>query len=144
MEAVANAVRQITERIHAAAQRGAATVHYRPQAASALTAAVAFGVAPSTLLQPSSQQAIAALFPTLGSLSAVAVPASASPRVVHVPSAMVGAIIGKRGSTVAHIRQVSGAQVRIADSEAGADTRPITISGYVFGCDVRAITREHS
>ena len=49
-----------------------------------------------------------------------------------VPNELIGCIIGKGGTKIAEIRQISGAMIRISncdDRESGATDRTITISG---------------
>lgn len=49
-----------------------------------------------------------------------------------VPNELIGCIIGKGGTKIAEIRQISGAMIRISncdDREAGVTDRTITISG---------------
>lgn len=49
-----------------------------------------------------------------------------------VPNELIGCIIGKGGTKIAEIRQISGAMIRISncdDRESGVTDRTITISG---------------
>lgn len=46
-----------------------------------------------------------------------------------VSNDLIGCIIGKGGTKIAEIRQISGAMIRISNSEAGSTDRTITISG---------------
>lgn len=49
-----------------------------------------------------------------------------------VPNELIGCIIGKGGTKIAEIRQISGAMIRISncdDRESGSSDRTITISG---------------
>eukprot|EP01116_Phalansterium_solitarium_P020224 TRINITY_DN58_c4_g1_i1.p1 TRINITY_DN58_c4_g1~~TRINITY_DN58_c4_g1_i1.p1 ORF type:complete len:488 (-),score=148.15 TRINITY_DN58_c4_g1_i1:367-1830(-) len=48
---------------------------------------------------------------------------------VTLPNEMAGHVIGKGGSRINQIRQMSGAQVKIADAQPGAAVRIITLSG---------------
>lgn len=49
-----------------------------------------------------------------------------------VPNELIGCVIGKGGTKIAEIRQISGAMIRISncdDRESGSSDRTITISG---------------
>ena len=48
---------------------------------------------------------------------------------VTIPNNAVGSVLGKGGSNIAHIRQISGAKVKLHDSQHGASDRVIEISG---------------
>jgi poly(rC)-binding protein 2/3/4 len=48
---------------------------------------------------------------------------------VHIPNTAVGSVIGKGGSNIAHIRQISGAKVKLHNSEQGANDRVLELSG---------------
>ncbi|KAI9020456.1 KH domain RNA-binding protein [Hyaloraphidium curvatum] len=48
---------------------------------------------------------------------------------IFIPNDMVGAIIGKGGSKINEIRQQSGCQIKIADSQDNAAERLVTITG---------------
>ncbi|KAI9208119.1 uncharacterized protein BJ171DRAFT_234765 [Polychytrium aggregatum] len=52
---------------------------------------------------------------------------------IFIPNEMVGAIIGKGGSKINEIRQVSGCQIKIAEGSQGATERLITITGSPEG-----------
>lgn len=48
---------------------------------------------------------------------------------VTIPKNAVGSVLGKRGSNIQHIREISGAKVKLHDSQSGASDRVIEISG---------------
>ncbi|GLJ09206.1 hypothetical protein SUGI_0103820 [Cryptomeria japonica] len=48
---------------------------------------------------------------------------------VTIPKDSVGSVLGKRGSNMQHIREISGAKVKLHDSRSGASDRVIEISG---------------
>jgi hypothetical protein len=48
---------------------------------------------------------------------------------IYIPNEMVGSIIGKGGSKINEVRQMSGAHIKIADSYTDNGERLITISG---------------
>lgn len=48
---------------------------------------------------------------------------------VAIPKDSVGSVLGKRGSNMEHIREISGAKVKLYDSRSGASDRVIEISG---------------
>ncbi|KAJ7550304.1 hypothetical protein O6H91_07G094100 [Diphasiastrum complanatum] len=48
---------------------------------------------------------------------------------IKIPSTAVGAVLGKGGNNIAHIRQVSGAKVKLHDGKSGSLERTIEISG---------------
>ncbi|XP_069768024.1 poly(rC)-binding protein 3 isoform X7 [Narcine bancroftii] len=46
-----------------------------------------------------------------------------------IPNDLIGCIIGRQGSKINEIRQMSGAQIKIANAIEGSTERPITITG---------------
>ncbi|XP_024531470.1 KH domain-containing protein HEN4 isoform X1 [Selaginella moellendorffii] len=48
---------------------------------------------------------------------------------ITIPGTVIGSIIGKGGSNIAQIRQISGAKVKLHDPKPGSDKRIIEISG---------------
>lgn len=48
---------------------------------------------------------------------------------VTIPKNAVGSVLGKRGSNIQNIREISGAKVKLHDSESGSSDRVIEISG---------------
>ncbi|KAJ7551004.1 hypothetical protein O6H91_07G129300 [Diphasiastrum complanatum] len=48
---------------------------------------------------------------------------------ILIPSSAVGSVIGKGGSNISHIREISGAKVKLHDGKPGATERTIEISG---------------
>lgn len=46
-----------------------------------------------------------------------------------IPNGLIGCVIGKGGSKINEIRQLSGATIKISDSEEGAKNRVVTING---------------
>lgn len=61
-------------------------------------------------------------------LSAVASQSMSSHEMV-IPNGLIGCVIGKGGSKINEIRQLSGATIKISNSEEGTKNRTITISG---------------
>lgn len=49
--------------------------------------------------------------------------------VVSVPSQLIGCIIGRQGAKINEIRQMSGAQIKIANPVEGSTDRQVTITG---------------
>lgn len=49
--------------------------------------------------------------------------------VIRVPDSLIGGIIGKRGRTITDIRQRSGANIKISDSDPNTMERTVTIRG---------------
>ncbi|XP_018590141.2 poly(rC)-binding protein 3 isoform X1 [Scleropages formosus] len=54
---------------------------------------------------------------------------SASSQELTVPNDLIGCIIGRQGSKINEIRQMSGAQIKIANAMEGSGERQITITG---------------
>lgn len=83
-------------------------------------------MAPQTLLAPSYQ--------TVGIGGFIRAPA---PGIVHttqthemaIPNDLIGCIIGRGGSKINEIRQLSGANIKIAGAEEGSAERTVTITG---------------
>lgn len=48
---------------------------------------------------------------------------------VFVPLQLIGCIIGRQGSKINEIRQMSGAQIKIANATEGSAERQVTITG---------------
>ena len=48
---------------------------------------------------------------------------------VTIPNSAVGSILGRGGSNISQIRQISGAKVKLHDSKPGASDRVVEISG---------------
>ena len=54
--------------------------------------------------------------------------------VLTISNEQVGSLIGKGGQKIAHIRQTSGAQVKIGDATPPDTSRIVTISGNAESC----------
>ncbi|KAI7892687.1 uncharacterized protein EV154DRAFT_480176 [Mucor mucedo] len=63
----------------------------------------------------------------MASLSGMVAPSQAQQ--IFIPNEMVGCIIGKGGSKINEIRQLSGSHIKIADSHGDANERLVTITG---------------
>lgn len=63
------------------------------------------------------------------SLSAFRRPRSSSSDSPPLPSQLIGCIIGRQGTKINEIRQMSGAQIKIANAMEGSSERQITITG---------------
>ncbi|KAI9479507.1 hypothetical protein BDB00DRAFT_879364 [Zychaea mexicana] len=86
------------------------------QAAAAAAAAGAYGGMPSS----SSRQ---------GDYGMAGMVASSQAQQIFIPNEMVGCIIGKGGSKINEIRQLSGSHIKIADPHGNTNERLVTITG---------------
>ncbi|KAI7857468.1 hypothetical protein BDC45DRAFT_435563 [Circinella umbellata] len=86
------------------------------QAAAAAAAAGAYGGMPST----SGRQ---------GDYGMAGMVASSQAQQIFIPNEMVGCIIGKGGSKINEIRQLSGSHIKIADPHGNTNERLVTITG---------------
>lgn len=77
---------------------------------------------------PNLRAAAAASGQIASALSAVANQSVSSHEMV-IPNGLIGCVIGKGGSKINEIRQLSGATIKISNSEEGTKNRTITISG---------------
>lgn len=73
-------------------------------------------------------RAAAATGQAAAALSAIASQSLGSQEMV-IPNGLIGCVIGKGGSKINEIRQLSGATIKISNSEEGTNNRTITISG---------------
>lgn len=73
-------------------------------------------------------RAAAATGQAAAALSAVASQSISSHEMV-IPNAFIGCVIGKGGSKINEIRQLSGATIKISNSEEGTKNRTVTING---------------
>lgn len=73
-------------------------------------------------------RAAAATGQAAAALSAVATQSISSHEMV-IPNGLIGCVIGKGGSKINEIRQLSGATIKISNSEEGTKNRTVTISG---------------
>lgn len=73
-------------------------------------------------------RAAAATGQAAAALSAVA-SQSISSHEMTIPNGLIGCVIGKGGSKINEIRQLSGATIKISNSEEGTKNRTVTISG---------------
>lgn len=87
----------------------AAAAAFNPTAAANLRAAAASSQAAAALSAVASQ--------TMGSQE------------IAIPNGLIGCVIGKGGSTINEIRQLSGANIKISNTEEGSKNRVVTISG---------------
>ncbi|KAF2979265.1 hypothetical protein EK904_010915 [Melospiza melodia maxima] len=53
----------------------------------------------------------------------------ASTHELTIPNDLIGCIIGRQGTKINEIRQMSGAQIKIANATEGSSERQITITG---------------
>uniref|UniRef100_A0A8C0PQ83 Poly(rC) binding protein 3 n=1 Tax=Canis lupus familiaris TaxID=9615 RepID=A0A8C0PQ83_CANLF len=90
-------------------------------------------------------------FPPLGQTNPAFPGLDASPPAstheLTIPNDLIGCIIGRQGTKINEIRQMSGAQIKIANATEGSSERQITITGtpanislaqYLINCQVRA------
>lgn len=87
----------------------------------AAAAAAAFNPTAAASLRAATGQTAAAL-------SAVASQSIGSHEMT-IPNGLIGCVIGKGGSKINEIRQLSGATIKISDSEEGSKNRTVTING---------------
>lgn len=73
-------------------------------------------------------RAAAATGQAAAALSAVASQSISSHEMV-IPNGLIGCVIGKGGSKINEIRQLSGATIKISNSEEGTKNRTVTING---------------
>lgn len=73
-------------------------------------------------------RAAAASGQAAAALSAVASQTMSSQEMA-IPNGLIGCVIGKGGSKINEIRQLSGATIKISNSEEGAKNRTVTING---------------
>ena len=90
-------------------------------AGNSMAAAFNPGAAANLRAAAASGQAAAAL-------SAVASQAMSSQEIA-IPNGLIGCVIGKGGSKINEIRQLSGANIKISNSEEGTKNRTVTITG---------------
>lgn len=74
-------------------------------------------------------RAAAATGQAAAALSAAAVSAQQQHHEMAIPNGLIGCVIGKGGSKINEIRQLSGAIIKISNSGEGAKSRTVTISG---------------
>ncbi|KTG00754.1 hypothetical protein cypCar_00030563 [Cyprinus carpio] len=67
--------------------------------------------------------------PTLFLLLGVDASSQASTHELTIPNDLIGCIIGRQGTKINEIRQMSGAQIKIANAMEGSSDRQITITG---------------
>uniref|UniRef100_A0A6G1SGT2 Poly(RC)-binding protein 3 n=1 Tax=Aceria tosichella TaxID=561515 RepID=A0A6G1SGT2_9ACAR len=82
---------------------------FNPTAAANLRAAAASGQAAAALSAVASQQM--------------------SSQEIAIPNGLIGCVIGKGGSKINEIRQLSGANIKISNTEEGSKNRTVTING---------------
>ncbi|KAG8180731.1 hypothetical protein JTE90_004690 [Oedothorax gibbosus] len=86
---------------------------------------------PTHLLQPSGQQVaawaqLAAAAGVRGAAPSLSPPSTSE---IIVPNDLIGCIIGKGGTKINEIRQMSGAVVKVSNTEEGSKERSVTITG---------------
>ncbi|XP_035307724.1 poly(rC)-binding protein 3 isoform X16 [Cricetulus griseus] len=105
-----------------------ATIPYRPKPAS--TPVIFAGGQLTKLHQLAMQQTP---FPPLGQTNPAFPGLDASPPAstheLTIPNDLIGCIIGRQGTKINEIRQMSGAQIKIANATEGSSERQITITG---------------
>lgn len=84
--------------------------------------AAAFNPTAANLRAAATGQAAAAL-------SAVASQSQLGSHEMVIPNGLIGCVIGKGGSKINEIRQLSGATIKISNSEEGTKNRTVTING---------------
>ncbi|XP_058152351.1 poly(rC)-binding protein 3 isoform X4 [Dasypus novemcinctus] len=65
----------------------------------------------------------------MGQASGLDAGAPASTHALTIPNDLIGCIIGRQGTKINEIRQMSGAQIKIANATEGSSERQITITG---------------
>uniref|UniRef100_A0A8C6KXI6 Poly(rC) binding protein 3 n=1 Tax=Nothobranchius furzeri TaxID=105023 RepID=A0A8C6KXI6_NOTFU len=114
-EAIIQCVKQICVVMLESPPKGA-TIPYRPKPAS--TPVIFSGG------QVSAEQAI-----TVVTVSGLDSSPPASTHELTIPNDLIGCIIGRQGTKINEIRQMSGAQIKIANAMEGSAERQITITG---------------
>lgn len=117
---------------HAAPQNPAMPMHYNPQAAAYGAAAPhamhpQAGAAPHGGPQPHGAGPHGA--PMLAGAGAAVGGAHTVTQQIFIPNDMVGAIIGKGGSKINEIRQISGSVIKINEPQDNSNERLVTITG---------------
>ncbi|XP_027250090.2 poly(rC)-binding protein 3 isoform X15 [Cricetulus griseus] len=106
-----------------------ATIPYRPKPAS--TPVIFAGGQQLTKLHQLAMQQTP--FPPLGQTNPAFPGLDASPPAstheLTIPNDLIGCIIGRQGTKINEIRQMSGAQIKIANATEGSSERQITITG---------------
>ncbi|CAG2172388.1 unnamed protein product [Oppiella nova] len=64
-----------------------------------------------------------------GAATAAMAPTAAATTEMSIPNDLIGCIIGKGGAKINEIRQLSGATIKISNSEEGSKDRAVAISG---------------
>lgn len=90
-------------------------------------------VANNPLAAAFNQTTLRATGQAAAALSAVAASAQQQHQIgsqeMTIPNGLIGCVIGKGGSKINEIRQLSGAIIKISNSEEGIKSRTVTISG---------------
>ncbi|XP_070536344.1 poly(rC)-binding protein 3-like isoform X2 [Ptychodera flava] len=64
-----------------------------------------------------------------GANAASTTPAAQATHEISIPNDLIGCVIGRGGAKINEIRQISGATIKIANSQEGSSDRAVTISG---------------
>lgn len=78
---------------------------------------------------PANLRAAAATGQAAAAAAAAASLSASQPHEMVIPNGLIGCVIGKAGSKINEIRQLSGATIKISNSEEGTKNRTVTISG---------------
>ncbi|XP_062852864.1 poly(rC)-binding protein 3 [Trichomycterus rosablanca] len=140
-DAIIQCVKQICVIMLESPPKGA-TIPYRPKPASApviFTGAQAYTIQgqyaiPHPDLTKLHQLAIqqtpfTSLGQTTPAFPGVDASSQASTHELTIPNDLIGCIIGRQGTKISEIRQMSGAQIKIANAMEGSSDRQITITG---------------
>nr|XP_037840877.1 poly(rC)-binding protein 3 isoform X16 [Chlorocebus sabaeus] len=127
-DAIIQCVKQICVVMLESPPKGA-TIPYRPKPAS--TPVIFAGGQQLTKLHQLAMQQTP--FPPLGQTNPAFPGLDASPPAstheLTIPNDLIGCIIGRQGTKINEIRQMSGAQIKIANATEGSSERQITITG---------------
>ncbi|XP_030637423.1 poly(rC)-binding protein 3 isoform X2 [Chanos chanos] len=140
-DAIIQCVKQICVVMLESPPKGA-TIPYRPKPASA---PVIFSGAPTYTIQGQyaiphpdltklhqlamQQTPFTSLGQTTPAFPGVDASSQASTHELTIPNDLIGCIIGRQGTKINEIRQMSGAQIKIANAMEGSSERQITITG---------------
>lgn len=117
---------------------GAPLVAQAAAAAAAAAAAVTAVATPSASTDAGAETTKAQPVPTVQSAQSVqsaqqqaqrALPGQPLTQQIYIPNDMVGAIIGKGGSKINEIRQLSGSSIKINEAQDNSNERLVTITG---------------
>lgn len=84
---------------------------------------------PAAAAAAANLRAAAATGQAAAALSAAVTSQQSITQEMAIPNGLIGCVIGKGGSKINEIRQLSGANIKISNSEEGAKNRTVTING---------------